>query len=108
VAQAAGRARLFDKLRPDSYGTETGNWSKWFNKYLRKNLSVVDERMVFHSFRHKFKDAARAVGIAEDVSDALTGHSSGNVARRYGGPSYPLRPLVEAMRRYRIPGFVVP
>lgn len=24
VAQAAGRARLFDKLKPDPYGTETG------------------------------------------------------------------------------------
>ncbi|WP_455284221.1 DUF6538 domain-containing protein [Cupriavidus necator] len=105
--QAKGRHRIFHELRPDSMGAESGNWSKWFGKYLRK-VKVTDKRMVFHSFRHKFKDAARDAGIAEDVSDALSGHSNGSVARNYGSTSYPLRPLVEAMAQYRIPGLVLP
>lgn len=105
--QAKGRERIFHELRPDTMGAESGNWSKWFGKYLRK-VKVTDKLMVFHSFRHKFKDAAREAGIAEDVSDALTGHSNGSVARNYGGVNYPLRPLVEAMSQYRIPGLVLP
>lgn len=104
VRSAEGRARIFHELHPDTMGNESGNWSKWFGKYLRKVAGVTDKRMVFHSFRHKFKDVARECEIPEDVSDAITGHSNGNVARRYGGLTYPLRPLVEAMNRYRITG----
>jgi len=106
--QAKGRERIFHELRPDTMGAESGNWSKWFGKYLRRTVNVTDTRMVFHSFRHKFKDAAREAGITEEVSDALTGHSNGSVARNYGGVNYPLRPLVEAMAQYRIPGLVLP
>jgi integrase len=64
--------------------------------------------MVFHSFRHTFKHEARAMEIPEDISDAITGHASGKVSRNYGGTDYPLRPLVEAMNRFKIPGFVPP
>lgn len=46
--------------------------------------------------------------IPEDISDAITGHASGKVSRNYGGTDYPLRPLVEAMNRFKIPGFVPP
>ncbi|MDM5182202.1 site-specific integrase, partial [Massilia sp. DJPM01] len=106
--KAKGRARIFNELIPDTYGRESGNWSSWFNNYLRDKVGVSDERMVFHGFRHTFKDAARDCGIAEDASDAITGHSSASVGRKYGSGTYPLRPLVEAMNRYRIPGLVLP
>lgn len=103
-----GQRRLFKGLRADRFGRESANWAKWFGKYLRNVCKVSDKRMVFHSFRHKFKVAAREAGIAEEVSDAITGHSSGNVARNYGGLIYPLRPLVEVMSRYRISGLTLP
>lgn len=106
--QAAGRARIFNELIPDPYGRDSGNWSSWFNNYLRTKVGVSDPRMVFHGFRHTFKDAARNCEIEEAVSDALTGHSSGKVGRKYGSSNYPLRPLVEAIQRYRIPGLVLP
>lgn len=105
---AKGRDRIFDQLTPDVVGDESGNWSKWFGGYLRKKAGVADKRMVYHSFRHGFKDYARAMEIPEDVSDAITGHSSPKVSRRYGGINYPLRPLVEAMNRFRIIGFQPP
>jgi hypothetical protein len=57
----------------------------------------VDPRKVFHSFRHAFKDACRACGIHEEISDALTGHSGGGVGRTYGG-QYPLKPLAKAIK----------
>lgn len=106
--QAVGRARIFNELIPDPYGRESGNWSSWFNHYLRTKVGVSDPRMVFHGFRHTFKDAARNCEIEEAVSDALTGHSGGKVGRKYGASNYPLRPLVEAINRYRIPGLVLP
>lgn len=37
-----------------------GNRSKWFSRYLRRVCGVVDDRVVFHSFRHSFKHYARA------------------------------------------------
>jgi integrase len=108
VRQAKGRNRIFDKLVKDTVGDESGNWSKWFGGYLREKAGVSDKRMVFHSFRHTFKHEARAMEIPEDVSDAITGHAGGKVSRNYGGTDYPLRPLVEAMNRFQITGFVPP
>ncbi|KGR93796.1 site-specific integrase [Burkholderia sp. ABCPW 111] len=102
-----GKTRVFP-LQPDAFGAEAGNWGKWFGKYLRRVCKVTDKRMVFHSFRHLFKDLCREAGITDEVSDALSGHSSSKVSRRYGGLTYPLRPLVDAVRRYRVPGLVLP
>ena len=103
-----GAARLFDEIKPDSYGSAGGLWSKWFGEYLRRQCGVMNPKMVFHSFRHSFKDYARAAGMPEDVADAITGHRTGSVARGYGGLDYPLAPLVEAMQRYSVPGLVLP
>ena len=51
----------------------------------RSQLGVTNKALVFHSFRHGFKDALRAAGVSEDVNDALTGHAGGGtVGRTYG------------------------
>lgn len=56
--------------------------------------------------RHTFKDACRRAGIAEEVHDALTGHSNGSVGRSYGlGVS--LTVLAEAMETVSYPGVTV-
>lgn len=103
-----GHGRVFD-LSPDSYGVETGKWGSWFSTYLREVCKVTDSRMSFHSFRHLFKDTCRALLISEDVHDALTGHASGKVSRRvYGGLTYPLGPLVDAVARYKVHGLALP
>lgn len=75
---------LFPELKPDSKGKLTGNWSKWWGRYARKDLDITDSRKVFHSFRHTFKRVCRDAGINEEVHDALTGHSGGGVGRNYG------------------------
>jgi hypothetical protein len=39
---------------------------------------------------------------------AIMGHTGPEVKAKYGGPTPQLSPLVEAMRRYRVPGFTSP
>jgi integrase len=107
-AKAKSRAKLFPLLKPDRFDTVTANWSKWYGRYLRKTCGVKDKRIVFHSFRHTFKDNARRCQIPDNVHNEITGHDSGNVADTYGGLSYPLHPLVEGMTLYRIPQFTPP
>lgn len=108
TAKKLNRMSLFPLLKADRFDTITANWSKWYGRYLRATCGVSDKRIVFHSFRHTFKDNARHSQIAPDVQNEITGHDSGNVADDYGGLSYPLHPLVEGMKRYRIPQFTPP
>ena len=68
-------AWLFPTVAPDQAGAVQA-WSKWFGRYLRNTVGVVDETKVFHSFRHGFKDAARAGGVPLETHDALMGQSS--------------------------------
>ncbi|MGY6121297.1 DUF6538 domain-containing protein (plasmid) [Paraburkholderia strydomiana] len=103
-----GKPRIFPDLKPNSYGEESGNWSKWFGKYLRGPCAVTDNRMVFHSFRHSFKDACRECSISKDLADAIQGHDDGDASSGYGSEYHPLRPLVEAMSRFAIYGLTLP
>jgi integrase len=74
--------------------------SKRFGRFLDR-IGLADEKLVFHSFRHSFKERCREAGIHEEVHDALTGHSNGSVGRGYGG--VPLKTLAEAVARLRFP-----
>jgi hypothetical protein len=98
----AGDERLFPDLRPAVTGQVTGNWSKWWGRYT-DGLGITDPRKVFHSFRHGFKDACRAARIEEELHDALTGHTSASVGRRYGG-GVPLEVLAEAVAKVSYKG----
>jgi site-specific recombinase XerD len=107
-ALAQGRSRIFPDIQPDTTGRLMGNWSKWFGRYRRKECGLPTKVTPFHSFRHTFKHHARLVGIPNEIHNEFTGHETGDVADTYGGLSYPLRPLVEGMRRYRVEGFKLP
>jgi integrase len=107
VAKQTGE-RLFPALVADKFGRETSAFSRWFGAYLRNTCGISDKRKTFHSYRHAFKEIMREVGVQEDVSDALSGHTNGAVSRNYGSAFYPIRPLVEAMTKYRVPGVTLP
>lgn len=92
----AGAERLFPELRPTSYGSLTAAWSKYWGKHARE-LGVTDKRKTFHSFRHGWKGAARAV-MPEEHHDAITGHANGSVGRSYGR-GVPLKVLAESMAK---------
>jgi integrase len=96
----AGAERLFSELRPTSYGSLTAAFSKYWGKHARE-LGVTDKRKTFHSFRHGWKDAARAV-MPEEHHDAITGHANGSVGRSYGR-GVPLKVLAESMAKISLP-----
>lgn len=107
--EQAGKPLLFDRLSMGVNETkQSGNWGRWFGRYLRNKCGVTDDRMTFHSFRHTFKHHMRQCQVPKDVNDALTGHETGDAADAYGGLSFPLYPLVEGMRAYRVDGFTLP
>jgi integrase len=99
----AGDTLLFPELRADAHGTRTRMWGKRFARHVRLVCGVTDKRKAsFHSFRHAFVDAARAVMI-EEHRHAITGHSGGGVGRTYG-TGVPLSVLAESMAKVRYPG----
>lgn len=102
VARQPKSGMLFSDLKPNHRGKYGGYFSYFFSNYLRHKIGITDERKVFHSFRHTFKDACRNVGIEEAVHDALTGHRNASAGRGYGNEQYPLEPLFEAVARYEI------
>jgi len=100
--------KLFPGLRPDSKGSMTGNWGKWWGRYARKEIGLQDRLKVFHSFRHTFKDACREAGLGEEIHDALTGHVGGGVGRQYGASFYPMAPLIKAINKIKYGKILIP
>jgi integrase len=97
-------ARIFDALEADGAGSLTASWSKWWSKWVRGKLNITDTRKVFHSLRHGWKDAARAAGIGEELSDAITGHEGGGQGRKYGQrgvAAFKIEDLKSAIERVR-------
>ncbi len=90
---------LFPDLVPAAY-------SKRVNRMI-DGLGLDDPTLVFHCFRHGFKDACRAAGIPEEVHDALTGHASASVGRMYG-QGVPLAVLAEAVGKIAYPSLKPP
>jgi integrase len=85
-----GRARdgeqawLFPAVAPDQ-GRALSAWGKWWSRYLRQTVGIIDAARVFHSFRHGFQDALRRATADEELRDALAGRSNRNsVSRTYG------------------------
>jgi integrase len=98
---------LFPELKVDSHGVRTRMWGKRFARHVRVVFGVTDKRKAsFHSFRHAFVDAARAV-MNEEHRHAITGHSGGGVGRTYG-TTVPLSVLAESMAKVHYPGLLWP
>ena len=97
----AGGGLLFPDLRRGSHGKLTASFSQWWGRYARR-IGVTDERKVFYSFRHGFKEACRVAGVSEEVHDALTGHSGGGAGRTYG--TVPLEVKAREIAKVKYPG----
>lgn len=80
--RATGKTKLFSDLTPDTLDVQTKEASRRAGRVIDK--VSVDPRLVFHSFRHTFKDLCRDADIPIDVHDQLSGHAPANAGGRYG------------------------
>jgi integrase len=78
-----GAVRLFPLIRPDSKGNVAGNFSKWFNAYLR-SIKLKRRGLDWISFRHLLKTQCRTLEIKSDVQDYIEGHQANRVSQNYG------------------------
>lgn len=102
--QAQRQAQLFPALKRGQYHELTDSFTRWWGYYARKN-GLTEPRKTFHSFRHTFKARCRAAGIAEELHDKLTGHSSVSVGRQYGaGDETELALLAKEIAKIEFPG----
>jgi integrase len=78
--------RLFPALTPGARGNHSHNFSKWFGRFM-DSIGLSNPSLVFHSFRHGFRDACRIADIADDTAHALGGWAAVNQGQRYGNRS---------------------
>jgi integrase len=79
----AGHTRLFPELVSNQFGKRTKEASRIANRIIDRHVSR-DARLVFHSFRHGFKDLALEAGILERIVDQICGHAPTTVGGKYG------------------------
>lgn len=94
----AGEDQLFPELKVDASGYRSGEFSKFFSRYLER-IGVKTEKTSFHSFRHNFEDACRNGGVLPHIMNAIQGHAEQGMAGRYGDGVYKLDILREAIFR---------
>lgn len=72
VAACDPAGRLFPDQKAGSKGRFSQNFSKWFGRFMDR-IGYSDPALVFHSFRHGFRDACRDADIPEEIAHALGG-----------------------------------
>lgn len=92
----AGEDQLFPELKVDASGYRSGEFSKFFSRYLER-IGVKTDKTSFHSFRHNFEDACRNGGVLPHIMNALQGHAEQGMAGRYGDGVYRLDVLSQAV-----------
>ena len=83
AVKKAGHTRLFPDLVPNGFGKRTKEASRIANRVIDRYVST-DARLVFHSFRHGFKDLALEAGVLERIVDQICGHAATTVGGKYG------------------------
>jgi hypothetical protein len=78
-----GSYALFPDIKPDNKGVAGGNFSKWFNGYLRR-VGIKRRGLDWVSFRHTLKTWMRDADVPQDVQDYVQGHTAERVAQGYG------------------------
>jgi integrase len=100
--RAGAGPRLFPHWKRGEDGYYSSVFSKWFGRFLG-SVGLQDPRLVFHSFRHGFKDALRRAMIEERIQDAIMGHEPEHVSSDYG-LGYAPAELDNAIKAVTYPG----
>jgi integrase len=101
ILPTAGRTGpMFPHFKRDADGKASTAASKVLMRHVRK--VTKDGGKVVHSMRGSLKDLLRDAGVAKEINDFITGHSSGDTAGTYGsGPSLKVRQ--EALNKVKHP-----
>lgn len=95
--------RVFPMLKPNTDGDLAAEISKVIGRRL-KAAGIASGTQPMHGFRHYIKTTARRLGVAEDVHDAITGHSGTSVGRGYGGlPTETADKVIQQIDRANLP-----
>ena len=103
VAEAASRSDklLFPDVPNGSDGYQSSIFSKRYATFCRSlDLNEPGRKVVFHSFRHTFRDALRVPNANTDLVEELGGWSRGaKTSSSYGdgASAEVLRPLIESI-----------
>jgi integrase len=94
---------LFPDVKPDRFGKRGGNGQKTIGRWVRTKVGITDKRKApNHSWRHRFADECRKVGIPRDMRFALDGHAGTEVGDKYG-QGFTLGVLASAVRKLHSP-----
>ena len=98
-ARAAGQERFFPELYTTKRIKVGEVIGRWFNKIYLKNIELKDGGKTFHSFRHTFVDALKALGIPEHEVAQLIGHKHGSITFGTYGSATPIKALYGVVER---------
>lgn len=105
VAEQKPEGRLFPMIQKGPDGRYSHAFSKWFGRF-KKAAGFTEPALVFHSFRHGFRDACRHAEIPEETALALGGWASIGQATKYGDRG--MVPILNrAMRKLDFEGFTL-
>lgn len=102
IADKRGSDWLFSDLDHDGHEGGSDAVSSWFGRFLTK-VGLDADGLVFHSFRHTFRDGLREAGVDRERAFAIGGWKESGVGSSYGEGFSPSR-LSEAMQRLHYPG----
>ncbi|HEY3696748.1 site-specific integrase [Phenylobacterium sp.] len=106
VERQHNHERLFPDLKAGPKGNFSHEFSKWFGRFKRR-VGFAQPSLVFHSFRHGFRDACRMADIGDETARALGGWSAINQATRYGNRG--MVPVLDrAIKKLDFDGFKLP
>ncbi|MBB5661146.1 site-specific integrase [Brevundimonas halotolerans] len=91
-------------LFPELHASEKRTASTIASNWLGQNRKLSGITLNVHELRHTFKQAARSSGMSEEISDLITGHTSGGMGRKYGAGVDP-KVLTSAVARIDFPTF---
>lgn len=98
-----GGGRLFPELRLGPDGRYSHEFSKWFGRFMDR-IDLSARALVFHSFRHGFRDACREAGVSPENADALGGWATAGIGSQYGERGR-LTVLARESAKVHFPGF---
>jgi len=92
-------SKKLEELTPDNRGRVSAKFGKRFNTLLRQKIGIKDSKAVFHSFRHRFKDACDNVNISDAHRRYLSGRANADATEGGYGDGAGMRYLLNSLKQ---------